>query len=205
MRTDAFSDDLGEELAGWGDLNLLWHVLSGKDRRQLGFDWLGETSAAKFRKETFQKTVTALAGEFDSTEPQAWRSPAQKEHYQRLNADIFTDIAGGETIGNESDTGFPGDVEDHIAMDRGTYNHVIAYQGKPRGTKLGNVPVKAGSVIPPGQSGFISPTGQEAEHYEDQWELYVEWRYKPMPLSLAESLKLAESDVTIEWEKEPPE
>jgi penicillin amidase len=201
METDLFTEVLGEELAGWGDQNLMWHVLAKNDRRELGFDWLGDRLRNSFLKTTFQKTVTALATEFDNTQPGTWKTAAEKEHYQRLNADTFTDIAAGETFGNDSDTGFPGDVTDHIAMDRGTYNHIVAYQGAPRGRELGNVPTKAGSVIPPGQSGFISPAGQEDEHYEDQWELYVEWRYKPMPLTLSEALRLAESDETIEWDR----
>ena len=205
MRTELFQDDLGDELVSWGDQNLMWHVLAKNDRRKVKFDWLGESSAAQFRKETFQKTVTALAEEFGNNKPNTWREPAQREHYQRLNADIFTDIVLGETVGNGGDSGFPGDMEDHIFMDRGTYNHIVAYQGAPRGEYLGNVPVKAGSVIPPGQSGFISPTGQEDPHYEDQLELYIDWRYKPMPLTKAEATKLAESKQTIEWTPEEEE
>jgi penicillin amidase len=205
MRADLFADDLGDEITGWNDVNVLWHVLAKNDRRKLSFDWLGKQSAREFAKETFEKTVIALAEEHGNNSPNTWKKPIEKEHYQRLNADIFTDIILGETIGNDGDTGFPGDVQDIIAMDRGTYNHIVAYQGAPRGRRLGNVPVKAGSVIPPGQSGYITPTGQEAEHYEDQLELYLEWRYKPMPLTKAEATKLAESKQTIEWEKEEPE
>ena len=57
---------------------------------------------------------------------------------------------------------------------------------RPAGEPIGHSGVQAGSVIPPGQSGFISLLGQESPHHEDQLELYVQWRYKPMPLSDAE-------------------
>jgi putative cell wall-binding protein len=43
--------------------------------------------------------------------------------------------------------------------------------------------VVAGSIISPGQSGFINPAGQQDPHYEDQHELYAGWEYKPMPLA----------------------
>jgi hypothetical protein len=55
----------------------------------------------------------------------------------------------------------------------------------------------AGSVIPPGQSGFIDQLGREDPNYESQLDLYVEWRYKPMPTTLEGALALATSDQTI--------
>jgi hypothetical protein len=65
----------------------------------------------------------------------------------------------------------------------------------PSGTgQIGASRVHAGSVIPPGQSGFVNILGQEAPHYEDQAILYLEWRYKPMPMTLDEALALMESE-----------
>lgn len=62
---------------------------------------------------------------------------------------------------------------------------------------LGHSESEAGSVIPPGQSGFIDLAGRESPHYEDQLALYVEWRFKPMPLTLDGALAQATSDRTI--------
>ena len=83
-------------------------------------------------------------------------------------------------------------------MDRGTYNHIVVYSDPPAITgPLGQSGSEAGSVIPPGQSGFISLLLQEAPHYEDQAPLYLEWRYKPMPLTIEEARALAESEITL--------
>ena len=83
-------------------------------------------------------------------------------------------------------------------MDRGTYNHVIEYLLPAKRVKrFGTAPSRAGSVIPPGQSGFVSQSGQESEHFEDQLDDYVNWTYKPMPLSMAELEDQTESTETI--------
>ena len=135
----------------------------------------------------------------------------------------------------------PGDIPEHIRMDRGTYNHVIVYttplsgqsqdcppgrrggppgdQGRPdqpgppddrgrpeepgrqscpgNGASLGHSEDESGSVIPPGQSGFIDLAGRESPHHQDQLDLYVGWDFKPMPLTLEEALAGATSDTTI--------
>jgi hypothetical protein len=38
---------------------------------------------------------------------------------------------------------------------------------------------------------------QEDPHYEDQLALYLEWRYKPMWLSIEEARADAESEITL--------
>ena len=64
-------------------------------------------------------------------------------------------------------------------------------------TSLGGSGVHAGSVIPPGQSGFVSQAGQEDPHFEDQLDDYINWTYKPMPLSMEELEGQTESTETI--------
>ena len=151
------------------------------------------------------------AREFESEDPATWRSKIRLEHYTRLNADLFTDAGLGAACGEleaifgedcadqqAQDSGWPGDVPDHIEMDRGTYNHVIEYLTRAtRVRRLGGSRVHAGSVIPPGQSGFVSQAGQEGAHFEDQLDDYVNWTYKPMPLSMAELEGQTESTETI--------
>jgi hypothetical protein len=83
-------------------------------------------------------------------------------------------------------------------MDRGTYNHVIEYLTRATSVDaLGGSQVRAGSVIPPGQSGFVNQAGQESEHFEDQLDDYVNWTYKPMPMSMAELENQTESTESI--------
>jgi hypothetical protein len=86
-------------------------------------------------------------------------------------------------------------------MDRGTYNHVVEYLSHRRRVrrKRKRSRVRAGSVIPPGQSGHVSPSGQESRHFEDQLSLYTGWRYKPMPLLEPHAKRLAESTTTLSY------
>jgi penicillin amidase len=202
MQMLAFQDDLGElqcweENACFTNESLLWHVLKTNDLARLGHDWLGELSPEELAAQAFASAVDELSEEHESQDPSTWKQEIALEHYQRLNADLAIDLAEGEASDNSDDSGRPGDVADHIQMDRGTYNHIVAYLNPPSGTELGNADSMAGSVIPPGQSGFINQLGQEDPNYESQLDLYVEWRYKPMPTTLEEALAVATSDQTI--------
>ncbi len=201
MRSTAFEETLAEIEGGYAMANtsLLWHVLNRRDRLDLKYPWLGKTSAAKLAADAFEAAAAALAEEFGDQDPSTWTTPVPVQHYTRLNAEIAEDVAECEAGDCSNDSGRPGDVVDHIAMDRGTYNHVIEYLRPPRGVGLGNSKVEAGSVIPPGQNGFISPLGAEGAHFEDQLALYVEWTYKPMPMTLAEALAVKESEETITY------
>ena len=49
----------------------------------------------------------------------------------------------------------------------------------------------------PGQNGFVNQGGQEGDHFEDQLDDYVNWTYKPMPLSLGALENQTESTETI--------
>lgn len=203
MREMAFMDDLGEEHFGRGDTSLLWHLLEKKDRLDLRFDWLGKTSVKQLKSKAFEDAVTALAEEYGSQNPDEWQPPVGRQHYTRLNAELVEDTAECEAGDCSNDSGRPGDVPDHILMDRGTYNHVIEYLTVPSGQGLGNSDVKAGSVIPPGQNGFINPAGIEGSHFEDQLALYIEWKYKPMPITLEEALAVKETEETITYSPGP--
>jgi penicillin amidase len=207
MHEAVFADDLGEEHIGEASTSLLWRVLRGDRRSSLDihYDWLGDSSARKMAEEAFVAAVDELAEDFESENPEEWRSEISYEHYQRLNAEILEDTAEQEVgITNyHADSGRPGDVADHIEMDRGTYGAIYAYLDPPAGAdRLGLSRSKTGSVIPPGQSGHISVFGAEPDHYEDQWDLYAQWKYKPMPMTLKEAQSLAESEETITREEE---
>jgi len=212
MDERAFDDDL-DDLAGWADEgDLLWHVVVGDERFQVEHGWLEGEDPQVFATRAFEAAVDDLDERFDAGDPADWREEVETEHYQRLNADLAADLAQS-TLGvdNSEDSGLPGDVPDHIEMDRGTYNHIVAYREPPTEgpttpgdledadelPPLGESERKAGSVIPPGQSGHIDLTGQEADHYEDQLELYVDWDYKPMPMTLEEARSLAEEETTL--------
>lgn len=176
----------------------------------------------------FEEAIAQLADEFGGDDPSEWRTRAWVQRYQRLNADLPGDLLRTTScdVGfcpgpfePTSDSGMPGDIPEHIYMDRGTYNHVVAYLDPPsnergksirRGqggagkdqTPLGLSRVHAGSVIPPGQSGFINLAGQEDRHFQDQLDLYVTWLYKPMPLAFDDAMRLATRVETLTYERE---
>ena len=211
LRRAAFHDELGDEDLGRARSSTeVWHVFSPRSRYGLRVDWLNGKNRRAVAAEAFEAAVEQLREQFGSDDPSTWRSKARLEHYTRLNADLFTDAGTGaacselEAIFGDcdeqqaADSGWPGDVEDHIEMDRGTYNHVIEYLTRAsRVKRLGRSRVRAGSVIPPGQSGFVSQSGEESPHFEDQLDDYINWTYKPMPLSLAELADQTESTETI--------
>ncbi|MBA4500966.1 penicillin acylase family protein [Marinobacterium sp. 3-1745] len=57
----------------------------------------------------------------------------------------------------------------HIAMNRGTENNLVIFNGRK---------VESHEVVPPGQSGFIAPDGTPSPHYEDQLKLFENFEYK---------------------------
>ena len=211
LREAAFADDLDEDDVGRARSSTeLWHVFSPESRHGFRTDWLNGADRRTVAAQAFEAAVEALQARFESDDPSTWRSEIRLQHYTRLNADLFTDTGAGAACGEleaifsdcedrqAQDSGWPGDVRDHIVMDRGTYNHVIEYLTRASSvSRLGASRVHAGSVIPPGQSGFVSQSGQEDPHFEDQLDDYINWTYKPMPLSLAELQDQTESTETI--------
>ena len=53
----------------------------------------------------------------------------------------------------------------------GTYQQAVA---------LSPTAIVDENVLPPGQSGFINLAGQRSPHFDDQWNLHVNWRFKDM-------------------------
>jgi penicillin amidase len=199
LREDVFQDDLGGDISFARTDAELWHAVSPESTVSLGYDWLNGRPRSEVVASAFERAARELAEEYGSNDPTTWKSEAEMEHYQRLNSDLPQDLAAATScdlaeqifglcpIPPGEDSGFPGDVEDHIAMDRGTYNHIVSYLDPPQaGAPLGASSVEAGSVIPPGQSGFVDLFGREDEHFEDQLPLYTGWRYKPMPMTSGE-------------------
>jgi penicillin amidase len=54
-------------------------------------------------------------------------------------------------------------------------------------------------VAPPGQSGFISPTGTKSPHYQDQLDLYKNFGCKPQWTVSSDVDKNIESTRTISY------
>ena len=188
-----FADDLGAD-AGWARVDDLWHVLSSESTAPLRFDWLGGADPRQVAAETFEAAVAAMSGE-----PQSWRRAVSMTRYTHYNLNLAGDLVdaaecpdpiGGTCLRDHRDAlgvAPPGYVAPHMAMNRGGYNHVVAYQEPPSaGSPRGAVPVVACSVLTPGNSGFQNLAGQVSPHFADQRELYVTWQLKHMALTDAQ-------------------
>ncbi|MFP5224733.1 MAG: penicillin acylase family protein, partial [Actinomycetota bacterium] len=213
LRSQVLYDDLGSSLRGMGDKSKLIHALDPDSRFPSTVDFLNGSTVAQAAAKAFTSAVTELAAQFEGP-PRDWKRKQPMTHYTRLNADLVTDVVR-EMVRDEvrSGTGLdpepiqpgglpvpPGNFPDHQSMDRGTYNHLVVYTDEPSGSGvLGESDAQHGSVISAGQNGFVNILGQEGPHSRDQWDLYVEWRYKPMPMSLAEASLLAGSVETLNW------
>jgi penicillin G amidase len=77
------------------------------------------------------------------------------------------------------------------SMNRGTENDMITFRsGK----------VEFCAVTPPGQSGFIAPSGEKSPHYEDQLSLYANFECRPQAFYRTDVEKAAVRtiDLTLE-------
>jgi len=213
LRAAVFNDDLSG-VSNRSNTSTLIHVMDPGAALQPQFDWLGGETPEAVAASTFSKTVADLAAQFGNDDPVSWRSSQPTQHYTRLNTDLVTDVARSTAkaelerlLGMEMTPlrtehwPMPGSVPDQMRMNRGTFNHLVLYLDEPKNEDgkgpLGDSRVRHGSVIAPGQSGFINLLGQEDPHFFDQWDLYQEWRYKPMPMSLAEARAVAENEITL--------
>lgn len=197
LRTAVFADDLGPLVSNTNS-STVWHVMEPDARLEPQRDWLNGDSRASVAARAFTVAVDALRTQFGNDDPRTWRSAVPRQHYTRLNSGLAPDVALGAAGVKGGQVGYPGDTPDQNFMNRGTYNHIVQYLDEPAsGDALGRSRTVAGSVIAPGQSGFINLAGKESRHYRDQFALYQEWRYKPMPMTLGEARAVAESEVTI--------
>jgi penicillin G amidase len=250
LRDDTFRPHLGADVAWARSGAEVWHLFSPDSTAEHRFDWLAGRDQDALLVGALERAATELAEQFGSDDPATWRDPIRLERYERLNADIAGNLVRSElcTLGDDTplgcpepfaptrDSGMPGDIPEHLAMDRGSYNHIVSFlDPSPRATaeggdvrgnrdgdvrrpgpsrrpdrpvrpgpadggegpSLGHARVRSGSVTPPGQSGFTDLAGREDPHFSDQLELFVTWRYKPMPLTRAEIATHAASEVTL--------
>jgi penicillin amidase len=124
-------------------------------RNETAFDYLG----GRDRNTTIVATLKAAIGDLQlrfGTNMSTWLTPVRMQWYTAVGA-----LPGGNF---------------HPIMRRGTWNHIAEM------TPVGQ-PLRAESVLPPGQSGFVHLVGAvstPSPHVADQVPLYAAWLYKPM-------------------------
>ena len=72
-------------------------------------------------------------------------------------------------------------------MNRGTENHLAV---------LRNGRDRLCIAAPPGQSGFVSPSGESSSHYDDQLEIYANFQCREEKLRRSEVIADTDS-VTV--------
>lgn len=92
-------------------------------------------------------------------DPAKWLTPVTRHHFQPNNFMGFPQAGTTEVLS------LP------VYMNRGTQNHRV--------TVSSTGALALCTVAPPGQSGFISPSGTKSRHYEDQLDLYQRFDCKP--------------------------
>jgi penicillin G amidase len=155
--------------------SLLIHVFNGPEAKlTLNYDYLSG-------RDRNAVIVTALKQALEELEKQmgsdvsSWLTPVRSVTFSRLGA-------------------LPSPRMHY--MNRGTYNHIAEMPG---GKKNASNPPHAVSVIPPGQSGFVSMTNMaNPPHVTDQLDLYENWTYKPMLFRYEDILDIAESTTCLD-------
>jgi penicillin amidase len=143
-------------------------LLGSKSGVPQTFDFLnGADEAGRDRivLEALAKTGEALTAQFGSDSSDTWRIPLTGHVFETENYLKIPQASPSEKR------------EIGTAMNRGTENNMIVFEG-------GKASFCA--VTPPGQSGFISPSGQASPHYEDQLALYENFECRPQALLRAD-------------------
>ena len=115
--------------------------------------------------DVLEDAIGALEAQYGSDDMSTWLTPVRMQNYDAQGA-----LPGGNY---------------HPSMNRGTYNQIAEMLSKPpshakASAKGKGSPPLAVSVIPPGQSGFMSYLGVPSPHAFDQLPLYAAWQYKHM-------------------------
>jgi penicillin amidase len=115
--------------------------------------------------DALKDAIEALEDQYESGDMSVWLTPVRMQRY---------DAQGALPEGYY-----------HPYMNRGTYNQIAEMLSKPPSQAepaeaAKGPPPHAVSVIPPGQSGFVSYPGVPSPYAFDQLPLYASWQYKPM-------------------------
>jgi penicillin G amidase len=94
---------------------------------------------------------------FGTSDMNAWKTPVTPMSYAPTT--IHGVISTAET------------VKGTFFMERGTENHIV---------ELRKEGAEGVMIVPPGTSGFVKPDGTKSPHYEDQFEMFNKFEYKPL-------------------------
>ena len=142
------------------------------------FDFLNGSSKDKAISDINKIAERKLLKKF-GRDIRKWKTKIAPNYYR---ADNFLNIP--QTTKNN-------DISGGISLNRGTQNHWVFF---------GNTRQQAGSVVPPGQSGFVNLKGEAHSNSNDQLEMYRGFEYKPILLTIEEvnSRTISETVLNVE-------
>ncbi|MDI6764287.1 MAG: penicillin acylase family protein [Thermodesulfobacteriota bacterium] len=173
---NTFEDELGEywtaiERSGYGPYNwerrkrypgghpvFLRALLGEKAPNPLSMDYFNGKRDEVLVK-SLSEALDRVEKKFGSPDMATWKLPVTPMSYAP------TTIHGIPST--------PEKVKGTFFMERGTENHVV---------ELKREGAEGVMVVPPGTSGFIKPDGTKSPHYEDQFEMFNKFEYKPLLL-----------------------
>jgi penicillin amidase len=114
---------------------------------------------------------------FGTSDMSMWKTPVTPMVYAP------TTIHGVTSTGEK--------VKGTFFMERGTENHIV---------ELKKEGAEGVMVVPPGTSGFVKPDGTKSTHYEDQFEMFNRFQYKPMLLKEEAIKAKSKQELTYTYE-----
>ncbi|MFB6171395.1 MAG: penicillin acylase family protein [Haloarculaceae archaeon] len=124
-------------------------------------DWFGEPVDDAIARALW-RARDALADRFETDEPVAWRATEHTSKFRSLGAGVAEEIP---------------------MVNRGSWNQVVALGEAAEGR----------AVLPPGNSGHVPIRalpgllrGREPAHLTDELDRYVNFEYRPLPVTAAE-------------------
>ncbi len=156
---DVFDDELGANVDKV-DANVLLHVLDGANSKvPPHLDYFNGVDRSTVMVRSLEEALDSLTYLFGTSDMSQWLVPRGET--------VFKTLLGTE-------------VGRIPLSNRSTYGQVVV---------LNQAGVTGYSIIPLGQSGFISPTGELDQHFRDQLDLYRNFEQKPMHFYKNENLQ----------------
>ena len=143
------------------------------------YDFFNGADRSEVILASLSKSAEALAKEYGSDKLEDWRLDLPQHVFETDNY-LGIPQAGKDEM-----------LSIGTAMNRGTQSDLITF-------KDGTVSVCISA--PPGQSGFISPSGEKSPHYQDQLSLYEGFECRPQAFLRADLDKVAKDTVTFSVE-----
>jgi penicillin amidase len=192
---NTFEDELGEywaaiERSGYGPYNwetrkrypgghplFLRALLGKKAPRPLSHDYFNGKKDEILTKSLIE-ALDLVEKKFGS-DMAKWRLPISSMPY------AATTILGVPSTSEK--------VKPTFYMERGTENHIV---------ELRKEGAEGMMVVPPGASGFVKADGKRSPHYEDQFELFNKFEYKPLLMKeeVIKSKAISKLELTYTYE-----